>query len=118
MKTEDFVESIVKILDEKKATDIVAIDVEKKTTLAEYFIIASGSSVVQVKALSDELIYQLKQKHQLKASRVEGQEGGRWILLDFAHVVVHLFHEEERGFYKLDRLWSLQEGPASETPRS
>ncbi|ADC91536.1 ribosome silencing factor [Mageeibacillus indolicus] len=106
MQADTLKDIIVNILDAKKASDIECIDVTDKTTLGDYFIIVSGTSVPHVKSLADEVEYKLKQDWQVLPLHVEGQASGRWILLDYGDVIVHVFHKEEREFYSLDKLWS------------
>ncbi len=103
---EEMVDFIVKQLEEKKGIDIMSIPVAEKTVLADYFILASGSSVPQVRALADQIDEQMKKKYDLEAAHIEGYESARWILLDYLDVVVHIFHEEDRNFYSLEKLWS------------
>lgn len=98
-------QKIKTILDDKKAKDIEVIDVSDKTILADYFIIATGTSTTHVKALADEVEYLIKEKDNRPVDHVEGFESSRWILLDYGDVVVHVFHTEEREFYSLEKLW-------------
>ena len=105
IKIEEFVDQIKKWIDDKQGFDIEAIDVKGLTTLADVFIIASASSNRTVQAISEHIEYEASKLGILPRGR-EGRQEGRWILLDFNHVVVHLFHEEERNFYNLERLWS------------
>ncbi len=98
-------EIAVKALDSKKAENISAIKVGDLTILANYFVIASASSTTQVKALADEVEYQLEQQG-VKPKNVEGVASGGWIVLDFIDVVVHVFLEETREFYNLEHLWA------------
>ncbi len=95
---------IVSALDSKKAADIKIIKIEKLTSLAEYFVIASGTSTTQVKALADEVEFQMKENGVL-SSGVEGYSFANWVLLDYVSVVVHVFGTETREFYSLERLW-------------
>ena len=97
-------ERIIKILEDKKAIDIVDIDVAQKTSFADSFIIASGTSNTHVKSLSDNIEKDLKEDRIL-ARKIEGYETGRWILMDYGEVIVHIFHPEEREFYDLEDLW-------------
>lgn len=97
--------SAVKILDSKKANDIMALKVRDLTIVADYFVIASGSSNTQVKTLADELEFQLSEQG-VKPLRTEGYQGGNWIIVDYGDVVVHIFHQETREFYSLERLWA------------
>ncbi len=96
--------SICRLLYDKKAQDIIAIDVEDKTILAEWFIICSGRASTQVKALCDE-IEQKSNEMGLKILRKEGYRGARWIVLDFGNILLHIFHEDERKYYNMERLW-------------
>ena len=105
MESYELTKTVARLLDNKKAVDIRAVKVRDLTILADYFIIATGTSSTQVKALVDEVEFQLKQMD-ITPQRVEGYRGGAWILLDYATVVVHIFYGETRDFYDLERLWS------------
>ena len=89
---------------EKKATDIVAIDVSDKLAITDVFLILTGSNDRQVKAISDAVEAALD-LIDVDPVRREGTQQGRWILLDYVDIVVHIQHEEERAFYDLERLW-------------
>lgn len=89
---------------EKKATDIVAIDVSEKLAITDVFLILTGSNDRQVKAISD-AVEEALDLIDVDPVRREGQATGRWILLDYVDIVVHIQHEEERAFYDLERLW-------------
>ena len=97
-------EVAVKALSSKKAEKITALKVKDITVLANYFVIASGTSSTQVKALADEVEYELSQKG-IEPSHIEGRATG-WILLDYSSVIVHVFTGESREYYNLERLWS------------
>ena len=73
--------------------------------LADYFVIATGTSSTHVKALADEVEFQLKERHSIATEHTEGYRSNSWILLDYGNVIVHVFTEESRAFYDLDRLW-------------
>ena len=105
MTTEETVNKIVSILESKKGSDIEVIDVREKTTLADYFIIVTGNSTTQIKALADEVEVLLKNEDQIFADHVEGRSGDKWILIDFKDVVVHVMHPEVRASYDLESLW-------------
>ena len=105
MTTEELANKIVGILESKKGSDIEVIDVADKTTLADYFIIATGNSTTQIKALADEVEYILKTEDQIMADHVEGKSGDKWILIDFKDIVVHVMHPEIRASYDLESLW-------------
>lgn len=105
MTAEETAKLIAEIIDNKKGQNIEVIDIEGKTILADRFVIATGQSVTHVKALAGEVEFQMKSKHQRIPDHVEGYETSRWILMDYEDVVVHIFHEEERAFYSLEKLW-------------
>lgn len=95
---------ILSALKERKAFDIVRINVEEKTSVTDYFIVASARSSTQVKSLAEHVEAQVE-KHGVRALRKEGISDARWIVLDFGDVIVHLFNDETRLFYHLERLW-------------
>jgi ribosome-associated protein len=88
----------------KKAIDPVALDLRAVAGVADYFLICSGSSEVQVKAIAEAVEEKLREKS-VRAWHVEGMEGRRWVLLDYVEFVVHVFHEKTREYYLLERLW-------------
>ena len=96
--------AICEVLYNKKASDILALHIGDKTIIADWFIVCSGRGVPQVKALSDELEDKAAEMG-LFPRRKEGYQEGRWIVLDFGDLLVHLFHPEERTYYNLERLW-------------
>jgi ribosome-associated protein len=89
---------------DKLATDIVLIDVSERLAITDVFVIATGNNERQVEAIVDEVEEQLRRAGH-KPIRREGRRDGRWVLLDYADVVVHVQHQEERVFYALERLW-------------
>lgn len=97
-------EGICEILYNKKALDIVAIHVADKTIIADWFVICSGRAVSQVKALADELDEKAPLLG-LDLRRSEGYTEGKWIVLDYADILVHIFYPEERKYYNMERLW-------------
>jgi ribosome-associated protein len=88
----------------KKALNLVALDVAELTSIADVFIICSGRSNRQVKAIADSIVVNLK-KHKIKPLGVEGTAEGHWVLLDYGHVVIHVFYEPIREFFDLEGLW-------------
>lgn len=112
MTDKEIAKTAIKALDSKKAGDIKIIKVKDLTILANYFVIASGTSTTQVKALADEVDYQLSEAG-LPPRRTEGYQGANWIVLDYSDVIVHVFHTETRNFYDLERLW--QDGELVDT---
>lgn len=105
MTSAEIVNFTVKLLDKKKATDIQVLEVGKITTLGDYFVIASGSSNTQVKALAAEIEDRLAEQG-LEPKRVEGESSAMWILMDYYDVIIHIFYHETRDFYCLERLWA------------
>lgn len=97
-------EQIIKVLEDKKAIDIKKVDIKDKTTIADYFIIASGTSSTHIKALADNVEENLKEQG-IKPVKIEGYNSGTWILMDYSDVIVHIFTEEEREHYNLEDLW-------------
>ena len=96
---------IVDVASDKKAADIVLLRTAEITTMADYFVIASGRSERQVQALSTAIVDELRDEG-IKPLGVEGMSSARWVLLDYGSVIVHLFAPEEREYYGLERLWS------------
>ena len=94
-----------KALDEKRGKEIAAIEVTDLTALADYFVIASGSSNTQINALCDSVEKAMKEQADENPLRREGYRDGTWVLLDYGSVVVHVFSQEARDFYSLERLW-------------
>ena len=107
-ETEQIVEKIRETLDAKKGFDIVSIDISDLTILAECFIVASGATAVHARALEDAVYEKRKEEENVLPVRQEGYEQGQWIVMDYGDVMVHIFRQEEREFYNLERLW-LQE---------
>lgn len=99
----DIVKKAVKALDDKKANNIEVIKIDELTIVADYFIIATANSNTHVRALADEVEYQLEEAG-IMPDHIEGRSTG-WVLLEYAGVVVHVFLEESRNYYNLERLW-------------
>lgn len=95
---------IAAILDEKKARDIVIIDLSERSIIADYFVIASGRSTTAVKALTDNVDEKLS-KEGIEPLRRDGMNEAKWIAVDYGSVILHVFHEETREYYHLERLW-------------
>jgi ribosome-associated protein len=99
------IEVIAEVLEDKKAKDTEIIDIKELTILADYFIICSGTSTRHVKSLADAVEEKLEELGIFKSNK-EGYDSAGWILLDYGDVVVHIFREEERQYYNIERLWS------------
>lgn len=105
MDSKAIAEKVVEILNNKKAKDVKSINISELTVIADYFVICSGTSTTHIKALADE-VEEKMQEQNIELLRKEGYNSARWILLDYNSVVVHIFHEEDREFYNLERLWA------------
>ena len=101
---------------EKKALDPVILDVEELISYCGHFLLVSGTNSRQVRAIAQHLQAQGKKELGLKTLSIEGMENGRWVLIDFGDVVVHVFDKDMRGFYDLDGLWA--DAPRVEVPES
>ena len=101
----ELAESIYDILDSKKALDVKILHVEKKTVIAAYFVLCTGNSSTQVKALADEVEYKTTLRGKAPTN-VEGRGNISWVVVDFDNVIVHIFSREAREFYNLDKLYS------------
>ena len=101
---------------DKLAEEIIAYDVSEQLVITEAFVLCSAPNDRQVRAIVDEVEDQLRIKSGAKPVRREGERDGRWILLDYADIIVHIQHEEERGYYGLERLW--KDCPEIELPES
>ena len=101
MESEFLAKKIMTILEEKKATDILALDISEISTLADYFILASAENVRQLDALEDAV----EEDVRLEVKK-EGESSSGWILMDYRDIVVHLFTKEQRAFYDLEKIWS------------
>jgi ribosome-associated protein len=91
--------------EEKKAEEIVSIDVSDRTILADMFVVMTGRSKIQTRAIADSIVEQAKE-HGFTAKRVEGYNDGTWILIDLGNAIVHVFTPEQRQFYNIERLWN------------
>jgi ribosome-associated protein len=104
MNERDLLMIAVKAADDKRAEDIVVLNMKGISLIADYFVICHGNSDKQVEAIAREIKNKVQENgHDVR--RIEGFEEARWILIDLGDVVVHIFHKEERGYYNLERLW-------------
>jgi ribosome-associated protein len=90
---------------EKKAEEIVLLDLREISTFTDFFVICSAGSEPQLKAIAGEIETRLKEDHDIRAAAVDGFPASQWIVLDYLQVVVHIFHREKRAFYSLEDLW-------------
>ena len=96
---------IIKTLDSNKAQDIISIDLKDKSSIADYMIIASGTSSRHIQSLSEQVLEKFK-NNGLRDSKIEGKESSEWKLVDGIDLIVHIFHPEKRKFYELEKIWS------------
>ena len=104
-KISDLKQVVVKTLDNNKAQNIVSIDLKDKSSMADYMIIASGTSSRHIQALSEQVLEMLK-NNGIKNSKIEGIDSSEWKLVDGIDIIVHIFHPEKRKFYELEKIWS------------
>ncbi len=104
MKAKDTAVLAAQALETKQGEDILVLDVKHLTAITDYFVIASGRNNLQVQAMADAVEEALSQAGEA-LRRAEGYPGGRWIVQDYGGVIVHIFHNEERAYYNLERLW-------------
>ena len=104
-KISDLKKIIIKTLDINKALDIVSIDLKHKSSMADYMIIASGTSSRHIQSLSEQVLDKLKDNG-IKDSKIEGKDSNEWKLVDGIDLVIHIFHPEKRKFYELEKMWS------------
>ena len=105
MTSREIAKKACSFLDEKKAEDIKVIDISKISIIADYFIIAGGTNIRQVKALADNVEEKLA-KEEVFPKHVEGYQSANWILMDYGDVIIHIFNQEDRLFYDLERIWT------------
>lgn len=98
--------AVCKALSDKLGKDIVALYVREKTDLCDYFVVASGSNAPQIRAMGERVEELIEREYGLVPSRTEGVRDGRWAVVDYGDVIVHIFNDETRLFYHLERLWS------------
>ena len=103
-----------RIAQEKKAEDLVLLELERKVSYCDFFLVCSGRNRRQVRAIAETIVTQFKKELGVRALSVEGMESGRWVLLDFGDIVVHVFDEPLRGFYDLEGLW--KDAPRRDIP--
>tara|TARA_B110000014_G_C19828927_1_gene429878 strand:- start:5 stop:355 length:351 start_codon:yes stop_codon:yes gene_type:complete len=104
-KTSNLKQEIINTLDSNKALDIIAIDLEGKSSIADYMIIASGTSSRHIQALSEQVFEKLK-KSGIENCKIEGKESSDWKLVDGIDLIIHIFNPEKRKFYELEKMWS------------
>ena len=104
MNSKEIARMACEALEDKKALEVKIINIEKVSTLADYFIIASGSNRNQVQAMADN-VEEILGKAQIEPKQIEGYQNANWILMDYNDILVHIFDRESRGFYDLERIW-------------
>ncbi|MEH7378832.1 ribosome silencing factor [Neobacillus drentensis] len=104
MDNQELLKIAVKAADDKRAEDILALNMKGISLIADYFIICHGNSDKQVQAIAKEM-KEKAQEHGYDVKRIEGYDEARWVLIDLGDVVAHVFHRDERSYYKLERLW-------------
>ncbi|HIW69780.1 MAG TPA: ribosome silencing factor [Candidatus Limosilactobacillus merdipullorum] len=105
MDSKKTLELVVKAADGRRAEDIVAMKVDQISPMADYFVVMTGGSNRQVQAITNAIV-EMAHEHQIEIGSVEGKNAAQWVLVDLGDVVVHIFREETRHFYNLEKLWS------------
>ena len=105
MESKDLAILSARAMDARKGTKITVLKLEDLSTLTDYFVVGTGATRVQTQAMADSIDDALA-KEGIRPSRIEGLQEGRWILMDYGQVIVHIFQEDERNFYSLERLWA------------
>ena len=105
VKNTDLKKIIIKTLDSNKALDIVSIDLKNKSSIADYMIIASGTSSRHIQSLSEQVMDKFKENG-LGQCKIEGKDSSEWKLVDGIDIIVHIFNPEKRKFYELEKIWS------------
>ena len=106
-KISNLKQTILKTLDINKAQDIISIDLKDKSSMADYMIIASGTSSRHIQSLSEQVLEKLKDNG-IKDSKIEGKDSNEWKLVDGIDLIIHIFHPEKRKFYDLESMWSQE----------
>lgn len=104
MQDRALAQEIAQVIYDKKGRDIIVLDVRKLTVICDYMVIATGRTANQVTAMADDVDDRMADLG-LNLRRTEGQQDGRWVVLDYGHIMVHLFHQDDRAYYNLERLW-------------
>ena len=104
MNSKEMAKIAYNALDDKKGVDITIIDISEISVLADYFIIAGGNNENQVRAMADSVDEELA-KVQVNSNHIEGYQSANWVLMDYSDIVVHIFNQDERLFYDLERIW-------------
>ncbi|WP_430534269.1 ribosome silencing factor [Listeria rocourtiae] len=104
MKSHDLLMLTAKAADDKRAEDIIALNMQGLSAFADYFVICHGNSDKQVQAIAQEIKEQAN-KNDVEVKRLEGFDAAKWILIDLGDVIVHVFHKDERSYYNLEKLW-------------
>lgn len=113
MTSKEMLKTAVAALEDKKAINIKVIDISEVSVIADYFVIVSGSNTNQVQALSDNVLDELA-KEDIHPKQIEGYNAANWILMDYNDIIIHVFNQEDRLFYDLERIW--RDGKSVELP--
>ncbi len=104
-KISELKQIVINTLDENKAQEVITIDLKDKSSMADYMIIASGTSSRHIQSLSEQVLEKLKDNG-IKDSKIEGKDSNEWKLVDGIDLIIHIFHPEKRKFYELEKMWS------------
>jgi ribosome-associated protein len=104
VKVKEKIKKLKEAIERKKAFDITILDLRGLFPFSDYWVLCSGSSLIQTKAVAEEILERMKEEG-VRPLHMEGDDTGEWILIDYGEVIVHVFRQEEREFYKLEKLW-------------
>ncbi|MCI5819193.1 MAG: ribosome silencing factor [Acidaminococcus sp.] len=110
MTIQEMKDKICELLLDKHGLDVVAIKVDDKTTVCDYFIIATGRSSSQVRALAENVVEKMDKDYDVKPIHTDGVRDGKWAVIDFGAIMVHVFYDQVRMFYNLEKLWASDDG--------
>lgn len=102
----NFLQTVIDAAEDKKAKDLLALDISELSTIADYFVICSATNPVQAKAIADNIEDKMAEVKAPELKHKEGYNNANWILLDYGDIVVHIFQEEDRRFYNIEQLWA------------
>lgn len=105
MSEKSIIESIVRAIDTNKGTEILVLDIHDISGFADYFVICNGLNRMHVQALSEHVEAELKQTHEELPRHIEGMSEGEWVLMDYGDIIIHIFVDEQRHYYNLEKLW-------------
>ena len=106
MESKELAIFAARAMNERRGSKITVLMVEDLTTITDFFIVGTGNSRIQTQAMADNVDEVIRKEAGIRPNRIEGMQEGRWILMDYGNIIIHIFQEDERNFYSLERLWA------------